>query len=132
MRRGPVRRTAAICLVILLSGFAGGWGLSDELAEASRWRPDGAGPLTTWTHSYVDVPGLYVGDEHCHGRGRRVIQVGATDVALRGGCYPRRPYACCGGSYQELLELPFGRALVRRTQNGSGWNYSIEGRPRVP
>jgi len=124
VRRGLVRRTAAICLIVLLGGFVGGWWASDQLTQAGRWRPDGAAPDTFWTHSNLDVPGLYVGDEHCHGQVRRLVEIGITGQAPNDACGYRY------SAYTDLLDLPFGLAVVRRTNNGSAWRYGIEGQPQ--
>jgi hypothetical protein len=127
VQRGTVRRAVVTCLFVLAAGFGGGWWLSEQLDQSSRWGPDGAAPATYWTHSYLDVPGLYVADEHCHGQVRRLIEVGATGQAPHDACNPLRG---AGSSYADLLDLPGGLAIVRRTEDGSAWRYGIEGQPR--
>ncbi len=77
------------------------------------WRPDGAKADTHWTYTYVDLPGLYVYDEHCHGQMRLVVAAGLSGEVPRDACYRDNQ-----ASIEYLVRLSGGAVLARYTGNG--------------
>lgn len=118
----------AVGVVLILSaGMTNAFGSGTQLQADVGWIPDGAAADTFWDASYIDVPGLSVYADHCHGQMRADVQLGVTGPPRSNPCYAAMgAYSGDSDQWGVYMMLPGGNNAIYRSSVDYGpWRYYL-------
>jgi len=108
-------------LIPVLALVVVGWVSGGHFGGATGWVVDGAAADTHWDAAVVDLPGVAIGEVHCHGKMRYVVQLG--DAGPVDNPCERRGPGNHTMSMNYVMDLPGGKGLFRYRVDSGPWRY---------